>query len=95
MKVQVLFFANIKQVVGSGELVVEIGFKEQCSFRELLFEINRLIDPQLCGYEESRDSSSIPIRAAVNGVLIHAIRQTTRTIEDGDSVTIFPLFSAG
>lgn len=95
MKVHVLFFANIKQSVGSRELVVEIDFKEQCSFRELLFEINRLVEPQLCSYEESKVSPSIPIRAAVNGVMIHSILQTTRKIKDGDNVAIFPLFSAG
>ena len=94
MKVNVLFFANIKQQVGESELVVELDSEEACSFSELLLEINRLISPQLCSFD-SRTGNSIPIRVAVNGTLIHALNQPDRKILDGDTVTISPLLSAG
>lgn len=94
MKVRVRFFANIQQNAGVDMLMVSLHGRQSCRLSELIAEINRHIDTPLCSYA-SRKAGEIPVRVCVNGVLIHSVHKTSQPITNGDSVTIFPLLSAG
>ena len=75
-------------------LMVSFHDRQSCQLSELIAEINRHIDTPLCSYADGK-AGEIPVRASVNGLLIHSVNKTSQPITDGDCVTIFPLLSAG
>jgi molybdopterin synthase sulfur carrier subunit len=96
MAVSVRFFANVRQLMGKDEMTLDLDPSRRYTVRDILTEITRSEKKDLSSLlVEVKGQSRGTVRVVVNGREIRSLDGSEATIENGDSITIFPLLAGG
>ena len=96
MAVNVKFFANVRQLMGKDELTLELDPSKNYTVRDILQEIATSEDKELSTMLVTvQGGSRGAVRVIVNGREIHHLDGIETRVQDGDSITIFPLLAGG
>ena len=94
MKVKVKSFANIKEVLGSGE--IELNLKEGSTIGDLLEElIQRYGEPFERQVIDKAKKTFVPFLLLVNGKTYRSLTDRDKLLSDGQTVTILIPFDGG
>ena len=96
MTVSVKFFANVKNVMGEEEIILDLDPSRQYSIKDILKEITR--SGNKGSSTLTTDGKGTPlksVRVVLNGKIIHSLNGDETTVQNGDRITIFPLLAGG
>ena len=96
MTVRVKFFANVRQLMGKDELILNLDPSKTYNIRDILREVTQSENKDLSTMLLEVDGKSRgAVRILVNGEQIHSLIGLDTTIDDGAQITIFPLLGGG
>lgn len=96
MTISIKFFANVKKLMGKGEITLNLAPSKHYSIRDILQEIARSENKEL--FHLTSEAQGVPIgsvRIVLNGNIIHSFGGLEKTVHDGDRIAIFPLLAGG
>lgn len=96
MAVRVKFFANVRQLMGKEEVVLDLDPSKRYTLKDILLEVMRAENKDLSTVLlEVKGESRGAVRVVVNGKEIRSLDGSEATIQNGDCITVFPLLAGG
>jgi molybdopterin synthase sulfur carrier subunit len=96
MGVCIRFYANIRQLMGKDEIILNLDPSRRYTVRDVLEEIVRSEHKELSTMLiEVEEKARGTVRILVNGDEVRSLDGAETTVRDGDRITIFPLLGGG
>jgi len=91
MTVSVKFFVSVKELMGKGEITLNLAPTRHYSISDILQEIARSENKEISPFfSETQGIHLRSLRVVINGRIIHSIESLETTVQDGDRIAIFP-----